>query len=60
MLCSDKGQDILQKNPKFRNLEIRNMADYSDYFDYEDFPYIVDRWEEMFGKFLLKKTKKKI
>ena len=51
MLCSEKGQDILHKNPKFRNLEIRNVADYTDYFDYDDFPDVFDRWKEMFGKF---------
>lgn len=41
----------LFENPKFRNLEIRNIADYTDYFDYEDLPDVFDRWQEIFGKF---------
>ena len=49
MLCSRQGQGILRNFPHFRNIQIRNMVDYSDFLEYEDFPYVSDKWEDMFG-----------
>ena len=51
MLCSRQGQGILRNFPHFRNIQIRNMVDYCDFLEYEDFPYITDKWEDMFGAF---------
>ena len=51
MLCSSQGQGILRNFPDFRNLQIRNMAEYCDFLEYEDFPYVSDKWEDLFGAY---------
>jgi len=51
MLCSSQGQGILRNFPKFRNMQMRNMAEYCDFLEYEDFPYVSDKWEDLFGSY---------
>ena len=53
LLCSDEGQDILCKYPDFRNLQLRNMTDYTDFERTPGIPYdfIMSNWDKMFGKY---------
>ena len=51
-LCSDEGQDILCKYPKFRNLQLRNMIDYTDHENSGIlYDFIISNWDKMFGKY---------